>query len=215
MYLKDDKFKLKTKKGQYILDKNGNKQIRTKNSINNYKNMVTRELIENEIKSILQKQNKLNTSINHNFIKEYLEIFNMQRNFNKETSNSCINMENKIEKMLGTCTFEKEEKRAVKASYTFQYFKFLQKINNIKIEKDNQKRILTKEEKDKIKELAMNNTNLTYYTLRELLQLRDNEKFNMIIQGNIQDEKQNKFEEFEYYHKIMEVLNKTNQKIQY
>ena len=61
----------------------------------------------------------------------------------------------------------------------------------------------------------MNNTNLTYYTLRELLQLRDNEKFNMIIQGNIQDEKQNKFEEFEYYHKIMEVLNKTNQKIQY
>ena len=58
MYLKDDKFKLKNSNGEYILDKKGNKQIKIRNSINEYKNTALRKLLVDEIKKILEK-NKL------------------------------------------------------------------------------------------------------------------------------------------------------------
>ena len=35
------------------------------------------------------------------------------------------------EKMIGKCTFEKEEPRASKNSWTFERFMLLQKINNL------------------------------------------------------------------------------------
>ncbi|MCC8016691.1 MAG: hypothetical protein LIO43_04940 [Clostridiales bacterium] len=40
---------------------------------------------------------------------------------------------NQIEKMIGKCTFIKDEKRAPKASFSFQLFSLLQAINSIKI----------------------------------------------------------------------------------
>lgn len=81
MYLKDDKFKLKNKNGEYILDKNSNPIIKIKNSIGDYKNTPLRKLLVDEIKLILTKQKELNSMITDDFINEYLEIFESQRNF--------------------------------------------------------------------------------------------------------------------------------------
>ena len=223
MYLKDDKFKLRNSNGEYILDKNGNKQIKIKNSVNEYKNTMLRQLLVDEIKMILEKQKGLNSNIDDNFIKEYLEIFESQRSFDEGPGEPSPYGGNQIEKMLGNCTFEKNEKRAPKASYTFEYFKLLQDINHIKINKLDletnkiEKRELTKEEREKIINLVKEKSNITYSTLRKELQLGKNERFNMFSYNNIlqwsdetndETEKTKKFKEFESYNKIKTALNR-------
>ena len=223
MYLKDDKFKLRNSNGEYILDKSGNKQIKIKNSINEYKNTMLRQLLVDEIKMILEKQKNLNSNIDDNFIKEYLEIFESQRSFDEGPGEPSPYGGNQIEKMLGNCTFEKNEKRAPKASYTFEYFKLLQDINHIKINKLDletnkiEKRELTKEEREKIINLVKEKSNITYSTLRKELQLGKNERFNMFSYKNILNwsdetndevEKAKKFKEFESYNKIKTALNR-------
>lgn len=223
MYLKDDKFKLKNSNGEYILDKKGKKQVKIRNSINEYKNTALRKLLVDEIKLILEKQKELNSSINDNFIKEYLEIFESQRSFDEGPGEPSPYGGNQIEKMLGNCTFEKEEKRAAKASYTFEYFKLLQDINHIKINKYDletrkiEKRELTEEERQKIIKIVKEKANVTYSSLRKELNLSRTERFNMLSYKNIlmwsdetneEVEKTAKFKEFESYNKIKTALNR-------
>lgn len=223
MYLNDDKFKLRNSNGEYILDKNGNKQIKIKNAINEYKNTALRKLLVDEIKMILKKQKELNSNINDNFIEEYLEIFESQRSFDEGPGEPSPYGGNQIEKMLGNCTFEKNEKRAPKASYTFEYFKLLQDINHIKINRFDfetrkiEKRELTEEERQKIITVVKEKANITYATLRKELNLERNERFNMLTYKNIlmwsdetnsEVEKVNKFKEFESYNKIKTALNR-------
>ena len=127
--------------------------------------------------------------------------------------------------MLGNCTFEKEEKRAPKATYTFEYFKFLQTLNHIKIETINikddgtinkEKRELTSEEKEKLKELVFSKVTVTYSDVRKTLQLEPNQRFNMFTyrdllnyteETNKEIEKEKKLKEFESYKKIKTALN--------
>lgn len=225
MYIKDDKFKLKDKNGDYILDKNGKKQLKIKNSINDYKNTPLRELLIKEIKLILDKQKELNELITDEFINEYLNIFESQRSFDDGPGGDSPYRGNQIEKMLGNCTFEKNEKRAPKATYTFEYFKLLQTLNHIKIEKrilENEnrfieKRFLTKEEKEIIKNLVNSKTSVSYDDLRKILGLSCYERFNLVNYKSTIDfsdeanrlvEKERKLKEFESYNKIKTALNR-------
>ena len=59
MYLKDDKFKLKDKNGDFILDSKGNKILKVRNTTDDYKSTALRKLILEEIKMILDKQKKI------------------------------------------------------------------------------------------------------------------------------------------------------------
>jgi len=225
MYLKDDKFKVKDKDGDILLDKNGEPLIKIKNSIGDYKNTTLRKLLVEEIKMILNKQKELNEKITDEFINEYLKIFEGQRNFDDGPGFPSQYGGNLIENMLGKCTFEKEEKRAPKAAYTFEYFKFLQTLNHIKIEKNilkedgsriKEKRPLTQEEREKIKELIFSKVTVTYSDIRKILKLSENERFNMFTykdilnytdETNKEIEKDKKVKEFESYKKIKTALN--------
>lgn len=225
MYLKDDKFKLKNKDGEYILDSKGNKQIKIKNSVNDYKNTTLRILILEEIKVILNKQKELNSLITDEFIEKYLEIFEGQRNFDDGPGEQSPYSGNQIEKMLGNCTFEKGEKRAPKATYTFEYFKLLQTLNHIKIEKTiinenkekiKEKRVLNKEEKDKIIGLILSKSIVSFNDIRKILNLSNYERFNLVTykssidfseSSNKEVEKERKLKEFESYNKIKTALN--------
>lgn len=225
MYLKDDKFKFKNKNGEYILDSKGNIQIKIKNSVDDYKNTTLRKLLVDEIILILNKQKELNSFVTDEFIKEYLEIFEGQRNFDDGPGEESPYGGNQIEKMLGNCTFEKEEKRAAKATYTFEYFKLLQMLNHIKIEKTIindckekkvEKRELTKEEKEKIKKLILSKSTVTFDNIRKELNLSNYERFNLITykssidfseESNKEVEKERKLKEFESYNKLKTALN--------
>lgn len=225
MYLKDDKFKLRNKNGEYILDSKGNKQIKIKNSINDYKNTTLRVFLVEEIKLILDKQKEFNSSITNEFIEEYLGIFEGQRNFDDGPGGESPYSGNQIENMLGNCTFEKEEKRAPKATYTFEYFKLLQILNHIKIEKTiineckekkKEKRNLTESERRKVIELLLSKSTVNYDDIRKKLNLSNYERFNLITykssidfseESNKEVEKERKLKEFESYNKIKTVLN--------
>ena len=225
MYLKDDKFKLKDKNGEFILDSKGKKQIKIKNSINDYKNTTLRKMLVEEIKLILEKQKELNELITDNFIEEYLAIFESQRNFDEGPGEQSPYSGNQIEKMLGNCTFEKEEKRAPKATYTFEYFKLLQTLNHIKIEettfsenkeKHTEKRRLTDKEKSDIVKLVLSKSTVNFADIRKILNLSNYSRFNLITykssidfseESNKEVEKERKLKEFESYNKIKTVLN--------
>lgn len=226
MYFKDDKFKLKDKNGNFILDSKGNKILKVRNTISDYKSTALRRLILEEIKIILEKQKEYNCLITQEFIEQYINIFSSQRNFDEGPGMPSPYAGNQIEKMLGICTFEKEEKRAPKATYTFEYFKLLQDLNHIKIEKTEldsnglrkrTKRKLTKEEKQKIINLVQDKANVSYDTVRKVLELNSNERFNMLTykntlvlscESNKEVEKDKKLKEFESYHKIKTALNR-------
>lgn len=223
MYLKDDKFKLRDSNGEYILNAKGEKQIKVRNSVNDYKNTALRKLLLEEIKQILEKQKEFNTNITEDFVTEYLAIFTSQRSFDEGPGEPSLYGGNQIEKMLGKCTFETKEKRAPKASYTFEYFKVLQDINHIKLQQLDvqtrkiEKRDLTPEERKKIIDLVKEKANITYGNLRKILQLKENERFNMLTYQNIlvwsketneEVEKNTKWKQMESYHKIKTALNR-------
>lgn len=219
MYLKDEKFKMQMPDGRVLL--------KVRNTTDNYKNTPLRKLLLDEIKQILNKQKELNVNITSDFIDEYINIFTSQRNFDDGPGQPSIYAGNQIEKMLGKCTFEKEENRAAKATYTFEYFKLLQDINHIKIEKhiinetgkkEVLKRPLTEDERNIIINLAKTKVTLTYASLRIALNLEGNERFNMIHykvtnvfsdEINKEAEKERKFKEFESYHKMRVAMDKT------
>ena len=104
--------------------------------------------------------------------------------------------------MLGKCTFEKGELRAVKASFSFEYFNLLSKVNAIKIVSASGKRALTDNERNKIISLAFSKNCITYKSLRKELGLSDSEHFNISYgEKSVEDtEKKMKFTYLNAYH---------------
>lgn len=218
MYIKDEKFR------NFMPD--GTQCIKIRNTTNDYKSTPLRKLLLEEIKLILNKQKEFNSYITDDFIQEYIDIFTSQRNFDEGPGEPSPYAGNQIEKMLGKCTFETDEYRAPKASYTFEYFKLLQDLNHIKIETTNFSEtgerikittVLSLEEKEKIKELVLEKTNVTYYDIRKILKLTNYQRFNMVKYSSTIDfsdevnskaEKDRKFKEFESYNKLKTTLNK-------
>lgn len=117
---------------------------------------------ENEIQHMLKQQN-----VDDNFIKSYLEIFNMVRSFEigpgSEKSPTpygmwFINSKNELEKRVGEtlwealkgkCTYYPDEKRGGKNSPIAEIFNLLNDINNIRLFRKSGTE-LTLEQKDKI-----------------------------------------------------------------
>lgn len=231
MYLNDERFKLKNKNGEYILDKNGNPLIKIRNSTDDYKNTTLRKLLVKEINMILSKQKELNSFVTDQFIEEYLEIFEGQRNFDDGPGEQSPYSGNLIENMLGKCTFEPEERRAPKATFTFEYFKMLQTLNHIKIEKiiinedgskEKIKYPLTLEQKKLIRDLLLSKATVTYDNLRSLLGLSNFERFNLVSYQSSIDfseganklaEKDRKINEFESYKKIRTAINRVDKEL--
>src|SRR5699024_5475265 len=75
---------------------------------------------------------------NEDFEKKYIDIVTFQKPYMTPEL---------LERMLGRCTFEKDEHRAPKNSYTFERFMLLQKVNNLNIKIDGEKIEISKEQK--------------------------------------------------------------------
>jgi len=245
MYLKDEKFRMILPDGTFLKSLNNGKIVlKTRNTTDEYKTTVERSLLLDEIKLILDVQSKLNDKINDAFITKYIEIFQSQRNFDEGPGKPSPYGGDIIESMFGKCTFEQDEKRAPKACYTFEMFKFLQDINHIKLEEINllnkkndtlyhksekeAKRCLSDEEKVTILNEFKNTDNISYPKLRKMLNIPYNYVFNIITydfskikDDNIKDiidenEKGMKnFKAFESYHTIRRTLNKVQDKYIY
>lgn len=153
MFAKDEK---------YVLNK--------RNKSGEYNNCIERISLENEVKILFETQKKLgNIFTSVDFENEYLQVFNYQKPFMTAEL---------MEKMVGKCTFEKDEPRAAKNSWTFERFMLLQKINNLSYQVGDNKIYLTEEERKMVIELAYKmKSGVTYATIRKHLNLPDETTF--------------------------------------
>lgn len=164
-----------------------------RNKSENYSNTFARSDYQDEIEWIFKSQRAFgNPYATEEFEKEYLKIYLSQRSFDDGPGGDSPYGGNQIEKMLGKCTFEKEEFRAVKASYSFEYFNLLSKINGLKIVNAGTKRELTNDERNQIINLAFSKNSITYSSLRKELKLTDGEYFNISYGNKSADEVEKK-----------------------
>ncbi len=107
--------------GEYISTKSKKRNGKVDGKLN-YENSIERYMLADEIKMIFSKQKKLgNEFINDELLNNYLNLAFYQRPLKS------------VEHMVANCPFEKDEKRASKSSYSFEYFRALQKLNNIRL----------------------------------------------------------------------------------
>lgn len=186
-----------------------------RNKGENYLNTVSRDMIEDEIKQIFAAQRNFGMDFASEKIeKAYTDIVLSQRPFDLGPGEGPANSPSpyagdQIEKMIGNCTFYPEEKRAAKATYSFQYFSLLQGLNNLTlVSSTGGNRTLTNDEKEILKEHCFKTKSVNYASIRKKLGIGEEYRFN-ISYGNQEVnevEKKKKFEHLKAYHEIKKVL---------
>ena len=161
-FYKDERFKV-------------NQVYDIRNHGGDYKNCFARTDLIDEMNLILTKQKEFgNSQISDEFIEKVIYIFSKQRNFDEgpgEGSPYSAKFD------IGKCTFlgKEGEPRAPKASFTFEYFTALSKINSLKI---NDKE-LSFEQKQVLYDYILKNKELKFERVRKLLSLENNQTFNL------------------------------------
>lgn len=180
------------------------------------------ELIQRDKKFSQAKRNKsgdYSHSIDRKQIeKELSTLFEAQRQF--AHLHASLDFEQKIHrilmfrkptlsgqdllKMVGCCTFERGEKRAPKAGYRAERFRWLQKLNNLRIyDSFGQERKLEEHERVKLLDLPfLKAEKVTYQKIREELKLENNETFKGLADKTKEKSNQEKktFFSAKYFH---------------
>ncbi|MBK6087583.1 type II CRISPR RNA-guided endonuclease Cas9 [Ruminococcus difficilis] len=151
-----------------------------RNKADDYSNTFARSEYEDEIRAIFRAQQELgNPHATDKLMEDYLAIYLSQRSFDEGPGGKSPYAGNQIEKMIGKCTLEPNEKRAAKASYSFEYFNLLSKVNSIKIVCDGEKRALNDAERQTVIQLAFSKNAINYTSIRKALHMTDSERFNI------------------------------------
>ncbi len=182
-----------------------------RNKGGDYSNTFLRSQLEAEVKYIFAKQREFaNLKITDRFSEKYLEIVFSQRAFDEGPGEESPYAGNQIEKMVGKCTFEKDEKRAAKATYTFELFNLYQKINNIGIQSAGTKRPLSDEEKRRLVVLCHKTEKVDYKRIRKELALDQCELFSNLSYGYKEVEKveTTKFQYLPAFHEMRKAFDK-------
>ena len=182
-----------------------------RNKSENYLSTVTRAAIEAEARLILDTQlQKGNRKITAAFIEQYLEILLSQRAFDEGPGGDSPYGGNQIEKRIGLCTFEKDKLRAPKASYSFEYFQLLQKVNHIRLLYEDRTEPLTDAQRKAIVALAKKSPDVSYEKIRKELSLPETVRFNGVSYRDNADEaeKKQKLGCMKAYHEIRKALDK-------
>lgn len=203
MLLKDDRF--------WECNPDGTKIFVPHNHPDDYRTTVERSMVEDEIRLIFSRQRALGVPYaTSEFEEAYLEIWGSQRNFDEGPGGKSPYGGNMIEKMLGHCTFEKDEPRAAKGSYSAEYFRLLQDVNHLRLVKNNgESSALTAEQKQIYVDLVMKSAAASYAQLRKKLELSNDISFNMLRYGSdeIGKVERKKLGHMKFYHEMRKALN--------
>lgn len=151
-----------------------------RNKADDYSNTFARSEYEDEIRAIFRTQQELgNPHATDKLMEDYLAIYLSQRSFDEGPGGDSPYAGNQIEKMIGKCTLEPNEKRAAKASYSFEYFNLLSKVNSIRIVCNGEKRALNDDERQTVIQLAFSKNAINYTSIRKALHMTDSERFNI------------------------------------
>ena len=181
-----------------------------------YLNTVSRDMIAAEIHAVFAAQRNFGMPFaNEKIENEYTDIALSQRPFDLGPGEGPENCKSpyagkQIKNMIGKCTFFPEEKRAVKASYSFQLFSLLQGINNITlVSSDGNTFPLSQEQRKTLKDYCFKTANVTYASIRKVLQIPQEYTFKNITytdDGIEKSEKKTKFQHLKPYHEMKKVL---------
>lgn len=203
MLLNDDRF--------WECNPDGTKIFVPHNHPDDYRTTVERSMVEDEIRLIFSRQHALGVPYaTSEFEEAYLEIWGSQRNFDEGPGGKSPYGGNMIEKMLGHCTFEKDEPRAAKGSYSAEYFRLLQDVNHLRLVKNNgESCALTAEQKQIYIDLVMKSAAASYAQLRKKLELSNDISFNMLRYGSdeIGKVERKKLGHMKFYHEMRKALN--------
>lgn len=158
-----------------------------RNKAENYQHTILRAMLVEEVHKIFEAQRELgNEKASEELEHTYLDIMTSQRSFDMgpgmqaDGSPSPYAMEGFGDR-VGKCTFEKEEYRAAKATYTAELFVALQKINHIKLVNEfGESRSFTEEERRQLFELLHTSKEIKYSTVRTKLKIDTAWKFNSL-----------------------------------
>lgn len=181
-----------------------------------YLTTVHRDMIAAEARTILEKQFALGNDIcTQDFIDKYLSILLSQRQFDEGPGEPSPYAGNQIANMIGKCTFDPNEYRAAKASYSFERFNLLQKVNHLRLLLEGKSIALDNEQRKKIIALAHDKADLRYSHIRKALGLDEKVLFNTITYNDDVSviEKKTKFNFLQAYHQIKKVLAEDMQKL--
>lgn len=184
-----------------------------RNKGGNYVTTVTRDMVEEEVRAIFAAQRSLGSDFASEPLEEaYLEILLSQRSFDEGPGGNSPYGGSQIEKMVGRCTFYPEEPRAARATYSFEYFNLLERVNHIRLCKGGTAEKLSDAQRRAVIALAHKTEALTYAKLRKELGLTEEYTFNMVrYPQDVSREEAEKKEKFSYlkaYHQMRKVMEK-------
>ncbi|MBE6651230.1 MAG: type II CRISPR RNA-guided endonuclease Cas9 [Ruminococcaceae bacterium] len=176
-----------------------------RNKNDDYSTTIDRQSVEDEARMIFKSQRVKGAKFADEKIETaYLDILLGQRSFAEGPASGPYSG-NQIQRMRGMCTFEADEFRAAKASYSFQLFNLWQHINHIRLIRGGETIALNDDERKLIFELAHEVTELNYAKIRKHLKISDEYNFAGIRyeQGkSAEAEKKSKIKDLEVFHKI-------------
>lgn len=192
-------------------------EITPRNKQDDYRHTILRDMLVEEVHALFAAQREFgNFHASEALESKYVEIMCNQRSFDKGPGLQADGTPSPyagdlIEKMVGKCTFEKEEKRASKACYTSERFVLFQKVNNLKvIDRDRNQRFLSEEERKLIVALAYHQKDVKYTAIRKKLGLSEGDKFNSLVYSRgkeIAEIEKASFVKLTYFHDIKKALD--------
>lgn len=181
-----------------------------RNKQENYCNTIDRASVEAEARLIFETQRKFGFNGADEAIEaKYLDILLGQRSFAEGPACGPYSG-NQVQRMRGYCTFETNEYRAAKASYSFQLFNLWQHINHVRLLVDGTSMPLSAEQREKLFKLAHETADLNYAQIRKRLGIGDDIDFVGIryeTDKRNEAEKKTKIKDLDSYHKIRKTLS--------
>ena len=182
-----------------------------RNKRDKYINSIPRDLLQDELKIIFEKQREFDLNIANKDIEEKIcEIIFYQRPIKS------------MKEMVGNCQVEKDEKRAPTAAYTSEKFVALQKVVNTHfIDNIGQEYKFNAEQIETIMNLAHKNNKVTYKQVKNELNLDDEIRFkglnyNKKTKDKVTGEEklvnpeESAFIELKKYHEFKKAIGKEN-----
>ena len=191
--------------GEYIFTKNKKRNGKDADGKLNYDNSVSRSMLVDEINIIFTRQKEFGSSlVSDELLQDYKKIAFTQRPLKS------------VADMVANCPFEEDEKRTSKSSYTFEYFRALQKLKNLRIIDENAYEMpLIFEQIQQIIANAKKTSNFTYKTFKKLFpQYKDMNIKGLVYYdhktGEVKDPEKVKFLDFSAYQKIKKAIQEVD-----
>ena len=189
----------------------GTRYHQTRNKAEDYRFTVERAAIVDEVRQIFAAQRRLGTVwMDEDMETVYLSILESQRSFDEGPGGDSP-FSGGIGERVGACTFEPDEKRAAKATYTFEYFKLLQDLSRMRLTGMGMPpEPLDDEQREVLKSAALRSASLSYGQIRKKLNLDDDVFFHGLYYGEKTKEEaeKRKWPQMQSYHKMRTALDK-------